>query len=119
LASCVISVRICSCGQPFYYLPDCAKQGAVTLFLQRLHRLIWQRSARLLEGIESGIEIDKGELQTKRRWQCFEKSSSGWDDLAANAIASDEALRYVKNLSSSSFKVNIPKRIVRAAAIDF
>lgn len=49
-----------------FLIPDRAKQRAVTLLLQHIDRLVRESSAGLLEGIETGIEVDKGELQTQR-----------------------------------------------------
>lgn len=46
-------------------LPDCAKQSTVTFFFQHLNSGVRQRGAGLLERFKTGIEVDKGELQTQ------------------------------------------------------
>jgi hypothetical protein len=47
----------------------------------------------LLEGLESGLEVDEFELQAQRGRQSFEDAAAGRDDFFANAVAGDEACR--------------------------
>jgi hypothetical protein len=47
----------CACS------PDSTEQGAITLLLQRVDRLVRKGGSRLLEGLEPGVQIDEAELE--------------------------------------------------------
>lgn len=46
-------------------LPYGTEQGAIALLLQRLDSLVGQRNAGPLEGVEAGIQVDKGEFEAE------------------------------------------------------
>ena len=67
-----------------------SEEGAVALGLERLYGLVGEGGARLLEGLEAGIEVHKRELEVQRRGQSLEETTAGGNDLAADTIAGDE-----------------------------
>jgi hypothetical protein len=76
----------------FYsYVPHGPEERAIALLLQRLNRLLWQCRTSLLESLEAGVEVDKGEFETCGLWEGLENAAAGGDDFAANAVAGDEA----------------------------
>lgn len=72
-------------------LPHSTKQCTIALLLQGLDSLVRQSSTGPLEGIEAGIQIDEGELESQRRGQSFEDAFASGNDFTANAISGDEA----------------------------
>lgn len=70
---------------------DGAEERTVTVALERLDRLVGQGHTLLLERLKTGVEMRKGELQAETRWQSFEDAAACGDDLAANAVAWNEA----------------------------
>lgn len=70
--------------------PHGTKQGTIALLLQSLDSLLRQSNAVLLELIETSIQVDKGEVQTKALGQSLEDLPSSRDDLTANAVAGEQ-----------------------------
>ena len=71
--------------------PHSPKKRTITLLLQRLDRLLRQRNAVLLELVETSIQMDEGEVQTKALGQGLEDLPSSRDDLTADAVAGEQA----------------------------
>ena len=72
-------------------LRDGAKQRTITIALQHIHRLVWQRNALLLERLEASIKVRKRELEAKAGRQRFEDATAGGYDFATDTVAGNEA----------------------------
>lgn len=70
-----------------------AEQRAVALLLEDLDGAVGESRARLLKGLEAGLEVDKVELEAERGWEGFEDAAAGGNDFLADAITGDEAYR--------------------------
>jgi hypothetical protein len=70
--------------------PHGTKQGTVALLLESLNGLLRQGNAVLLELIETSVQVDKGEVQTKALGQSLEDLPSSRDDFTANAVAGEQ-----------------------------
>jgi hypothetical protein len=70
--------------------PHGTKQGTIALLLESLDGLLRQGNAVLLELIETSVQVDKGEVQTKALGQSLEDLSSSRDDFTANAVAREQ-----------------------------
>jgi hypothetical protein len=70
--------------------PHGTKQGAIALLLESLNSLLRQGNAVLLELIETSVQVDKGEVQTKALGQSLEDLPSSRDNLTANAVAGEQ-----------------------------
>lgn len=66
------------------------KKRTITLPLQHLNRLLWQRNPLFLKRLEPGIEVCEAEFEVQRRGQRFEDAAPRGDDFAADAVAGDE-----------------------------
>ena len=67
-------------------VPDGSEESAIALGFEGVDGLVWECDSGLLEGLETGIQIDEGEFEVQGRWQSLEDASSGRNDLAANAV---------------------------------
>lgn len=83
-----------------------SKESSITLVLENLDGLVWERRTSLLEGLETGIEVGEFELETEGRWEGFEDASTGWNDLLANSITWDKTfeLSDIELISMYSFQ---------------
>jgi hypothetical protein len=70
--------------------PHGTEQGTIALLLESLDGLLRQGNAVLLELIETSVQVDKGEVQTKALGQSLEDLSSSRDDFTANAVAREQ-----------------------------
>jgi hypothetical protein len=70
--------------------PHGTKQGTIALLLEGLDSLLWQGNAILLELIETSVQVDKREVQTKALGQGLEDLPSSRDDLTANAVTGEQ-----------------------------
>jgi hypothetical protein len=70
---------------------DGAEERALALVAQHVDGGVRQGRARLLKGLEAGLEVDKVELELERRGQRFEEAAAGGDDFLADAVTGDEA----------------------------
>lgn len=66
---------------PIVCLPDSAKQRTLALLLQSLDRLVGQGSTRVLERLETSLEVDERELEAQRCGQSLKNAPAGRDDL--------------------------------------
>jgi hypothetical protein len=72
---------------------DGAEEGALALVAQDVDGGVGQRGARLLKGLEAGLEVDKVELELERRRERLEDAAAGGDDFLADAVTGDEPWR--------------------------
>jgi hypothetical protein len=80
-------VALClDCGRA-----DGTEEGTIAVRLQCLDSLLGQGGARLLERLPARLVVREGKLKTQRRGKRLEDAAAGGDDLAANAIAGNEA----------------------------
>lgn len=55
--------------------------------------LLRKSGSGLLESLETGLKRDEVELETEGRGKGFEETTTGWDDLLADAVTGDKAWR--------------------------
>ena len=70
---------------------DGAEEGAIALVAQDVDGGVGEGRARLLKGLEAGLEVDKVELEVEGRGQGLEEAAAGGDDFLADAVTGDEA----------------------------
>lgn len=67
-----------------------AEQRTVAFCLEGVDGLLREGSTGLFEGLETGFEVDKGELEAQRSRQGFEEAATGRNDFLADAVTRDK-----------------------------
>lgn len=73
---------------------DGAEERALALVAQDIDGGIGEGRARLLKGLEAGLEVDKVELELERGGESFEDAAAGGDDFLADAVTGDEPCKW-------------------------
>ncbi|KAI6759111.1 hypothetical protein HG531_013872 [Fusarium graminearum] len=77
-----------------------SKKRTITLILEDLDSLVREGSTGLLKGLETGLEVDKVELEAERRGQGFEDAASSRNDFLADTVTRDETCKWEEQLAT-------------------